>query len=259
MRHLSIVPRYRSVSAWSQHVPIAHWLVESLRPRTVVELGTYRGVSFFAFCEAAEHYSPETFIHAVDTWQGDEHLGFYGEEVFEKVSEYWGRHHKTHSALIRSTFEEAAGHFGEKSINLLHIDGLHTYEAVRHDYETWLPLVAEDGVILFHDINVRTRGFGVWKLWEELKAEHPDEYLESLNGSGLGLLFLGGTNKPDQEEWQRVMPLMTAKGLILESLGQEVAKVEAARREIGALKAQLARITESSFLKLLVKIQSLFR
>lgn len=259
MKHLSLVPRYSAASAWSQHVPVAHWLIESLQPRTVVELGTYLGTSFFAFCEAAEQYSPETFIHAVDTWQGDEHAGVYGEDVYQKVAAHWACYHKQRSSLIRSTFDEAAGYFSHGSIDLLHCDGLHTYEAVRHDYETWKPHMAEDGVVLFHDINVRTRGFGVWKLWDELNAERPGECLALRNGHGLGMLFLGGRKKPSQEEWEQIMPAMTAKGLILEKMVHEAVKADAAAHEFRMLKAELTRIKQSRRWRICAKLRSIFR
>ena len=54
-----------------EHVPVAHLLIEKIRPDIVVELGTHYGVSYFSFCEAAENYSPVTRVYA-DTWEGDE-------------------------------------------------------------------------------------------------------------------------------------------------------------------------------------------
>ena len=55
--------------------------------------------------------------------------------------------------LIRSKFSEAVTQFEDESIDLLHIDGYHTLKAaVTEDYETWLPKLRGNGVILFHDI-----------------------------------------------------------------------------------------------------------
>ena len=90
-------------------------------------------------------------------------------------------------------------------MDLLHLDGFHTYDAARRDYETWSGAVREGGVMLFHDIAVRDpgRGFGVFQLWEELKARFPTA--EFAHSSGLGVLFR--TAPPDlprlREEWRR--------------------------------------------------------
>src|SRR6202012_256569 len=67
-------------SAWTTHVPFAHWLVAAHRPRSIVELGTHNGVSYAAFCEAVQRTRIDCRSLAVDTWQGDEHAGFYGAE-----------------------------------------------------------------------------------------------------------------------------------------------------------------------------------
>ena len=107
MKSLKLVPRYTEESSWWEHVPIAHWLVETLQPNCVVELGTHYGVSFFSFCEAAEEYSPDTHVYAIDTWAGDFQAGYYANEVYEKVKSHRDQYHKNRSTLIRSTFEEA--------------------------------------------------------------------------------------------------------------------------------------------------------
>jgi hypothetical protein len=74
-------------SAWHHHAPFAFWLTEALRPSIFVELGTHNGFSYLAFCQAVQRLGGMTKCYAVDTWKGDEHAGFYGEEVFAKLNE----------------------------------------------------------------------------------------------------------------------------------------------------------------------------
>src|SRR4051794_31520407 len=78
-------PVYLARSAWLEHIPFAFWLTQQQKPRTFVELGTHYAPSFFAVCQAVEKLSLTTRCYAVDTWKGDEHAGFYGEEVYSAV------------------------------------------------------------------------------------------------------------------------------------------------------------------------------
>lgn len=187
-------------NAWVGHLPFAAWLVQEISPTVVVELGTHTGNSYFAFCQSIVESELATKCYAVDTWQGDEHAGQYGDEVFGKVSKHNDANYAGFSRLLRMTFDDALSYFSDKSIELLHIDGLHTYEAVRHDFETWLPKLAAGAIVLFHDTNVRERGFGVWKLWEELQALYPNN-LEFLHSHGLGVLQLDGATDARKLPW----------------------------------------------------------
>lgn len=82
-------PLRLSASAWAEHVPFAMFLVDLLRPRTIVELGTFSGVSYCPFCQAVKEPGLDTGCYAVDTWKGDPQTGFFGPEVLEDLK----RHH----------------------------------------------------------------------------------------------------------------------------------------------------------------------
>ena len=71
--------------AWIEHLPFALWLMGAARPRTVVELGTHTGNSFFAFCQGSKFHELNARLWSVDTWRGDAHAGYYGDSVYEAV------------------------------------------------------------------------------------------------------------------------------------------------------------------------------
>jgi glycosyltransferase involved in cell wall biosynthesis len=183
------VPRDFVASAWIEHAPFAFWIVEALKPRRLVELGTYAGFSYLAFCQAVRRSALDTACVAIDTWEGDVHSGRYGPNVLRGLRRRHDRKYGAFSRLIQSTFDGANPDFADRSIDLLHIDGLHTYEAVKHDFETWLPKLSDRAVVLFHDSNVRNVDFGVFRLWEELQTRFPG--FEFRHGFGLGVLGVG--------------------------------------------------------------------
>lgn len=183
-------PEPRAIcSAWSGHVPFAHWLIGATAPRLFVELGTNRGGSYTAFCSAVVRHQTNTRCFAVDTWRGDKHTGAYGEGVFRSLQEFHDSHYARFSELMRCTFSDALSHFSDGSIDLLHIDGYHTYDSVARDFQSWLPKLSARGVVLLHDTNERQGDFGVWKLWESVKSHYPS--FEFLHSHGLGVIATG--------------------------------------------------------------------
>ncbi len=181
--------RLTTGSTWVGHIPFAMWLVDLLRPATIVELGSASGESYCAFCQAVRQLELPTRCFSVDTWIGDHQTGFYSQSVYEDLNTHNDTQYKDFSTLLRMRFDEALKQFPDNSIDLLHIDGLHTYEAVKHDFETWQPKLSPSATVLFHDICIRIKDFGVWRFWDEVKSSGP--HFEFGHSCGLGVLAAG--------------------------------------------------------------------
>jgi predicted O-methyltransferase YrrM len=177
-------------SAWSGHYDFAYDLVANTKPSKIVELGTHRGNSLFSFAQAVKDLKLDTELHPIDTWEGDEHAGYYGEEIYQEFTEIIEKYYSDLGITPhRMFFDDALEKFEDNSIDILHIDGLHTYEAVKHDFEMWLPKVKnKTGIILLHDVCEKSDDFGVYKLWEELKERYKTITFEHYHG--LGVIFL---------------------------------------------------------------------
>lgn len=180
--------RNSPIRDWWGHVPFATTLVDLLRPATLVELGVYRGDSFSAFCQAVMMLSLPTKCTGIDAWIGDENTGPQAEEDIKELFEFISKRY-SFATLLKSYFDDAVGSFAPDSINLLHIDGCHRLEAVRSDFAQWLPKLAPEGIILFHDIAIGGHvSVGVDIFWRELKLLYPGAFFEFAHSWGLGVL-----------------------------------------------------------------------
>ena len=162
----------------------------------LVELGTYSGSSFAAFCQAMQACGVEGRCYGIDLWEGDVHMGKFDETLYREIADYLAAHYPGIATLVRKDFDAASADFADGSIDLLHIDGTHTFEAVRNDFHTWLPKMSERGVVLFHDVNVNVRehGPGVGQVRREeilRQREGSLPALEFLHCWGLGVLVVG--------------------------------------------------------------------
>jgi len=189
--------RHLVVSTWMDHLPFGYDLVAAMKPELLVELGTYSGLSYFTFCQAMREQNVDGLAYAIDTWDGDAHTGEYDDSIFRLVDDHARDYYRGISYLLRMRFDEAAPQFDEGSIDLLHIDGLHTFDAVKHDFETWFPRVRPGGIVLFHDIEARMPEFGVRQFWAELSAQHQSFAFK--HGYGLGVLRKPGGNREYSE------------------------------------------------------------
>lgn len=180
--YLTIINKYPS--AWIGHNQFAIELVKMLNPNTIVDLGVDYGFSTFSLA-----YPKIGKVYGVDWFQGDAHAGH--RDTYELVMEQYdllkNEYGISNIEFIKSDFNDLAKKW-DIPIDILHIDGLHTYDAVKLDFETWSKFTTENSVILFHDVESFPDSVG--KFFNEL-----DGYkLINTGSAGLGVYTLNFTN-----------------------------------------------------------------
>lgn len=229
-------------SAWCELIPALLALFAICRPRRFVELGVQHGMGFFAACDASERLATHTQCVAVDSWLKSAASGQAASEVFEQFRAELTKHFPT-QIFIQARFKDAAACFDEASIDLLDIDGSHSYAAVRQDFETWLPRMSPRGVVVLHNINSQEDGAGVWRLWEELQAAYPSFSL--LHSGGLGVVYVGSqTNRISAlfALLKKDRAYVSVAREYLKSLGKLSSQAASARDQFFERENQLTRI-----------------
>lgn len=130
-------------SAWKGHELFARWLVSFLQPKVTVELGVDFGYSTFILAEK----NPGT-VYGIDCFNGDEIIGQRCTLPF--VQDFISKNQIKNIQLIKGYFDQVSQNW-QLPIDILHIDGLHTYDAVKSDYLNYKNFLHENSVIMFHD------------------------------------------------------------------------------------------------------------
>jgi predicted O-methyltransferase YrrM len=119
-------------------------LVRELQPNLVVEIGRYRGGSTLLLAAALDG---KGIVHSydIDTRQGRDGNGL-DRELVAALERFGLRErvelHVADSRTVRPPSEP---------IDVLFVDGDHSEEGVRADFEHWSPRVRVGGHVLFHD------------------------------------------------------------------------------------------------------------
>jgi hypothetical protein len=180
-------PRVVRESAWLEHIPFMFWITKALKPKLFVELGVHYGVSFFAYCQAVDKFSLESRAIAIDNWIGDAQAGFFENSVFEDFRQNLNNY-KYFARYIRADFDKALIEVKNESIDFAHIDGFHSYDAVKSDFEYIFPKLKSNAVLIFHDTHEKAQGYEVYRFWDEIKVKYCTR--EFSFGHGLGIVFM---------------------------------------------------------------------
>lgn len=164
-----------------------------LAPRAVVEIGTCRGGTFYLLCKASDSYASILTIDIKMPWWRKRLVRSFVRPCQTPIIVRGDSHQQSTINTVKDSLQN--------KIDLLFIDGDHSYNGVRKDFTDYSPLVRKGGWIAFHDIipanltedGIRRRGWtgGVPKYWNELKRSHEHfEIIDNPNqdGAGIGVL-----------------------------------------------------------------------
>ncbi|MDR1041290.1 MAG: class I SAM-dependent methyltransferase [Deltaproteobacteria bacterium] len=185
-------PEHVVNSTWHENIPLAFWMAKILRPSVFVELGTENGASYMPFCQVIKRFGAPTKCHAIDLWKPLNKGDNSHQYKFDLVNGHSELHYQGFSTIHRASFDDCVDMFDAGEIELLHIDGRHSYEETRHNFDAWADkLSREKGIVIVHDINVvwESENFGVYRFWDGMRGKYPS--FTFAVGAGLGVLGVG--------------------------------------------------------------------
>lgn len=154
-------------------------------PEIIVEIGTKDGGNSFLFLKTLEK---------IDTYIGiDLMVKNYGKLKYlvKNDSNIFSIHSNSRFPEVIYIIKKL---LKGRSIDFLFIDGDHSYEGVKADFEIYSPLVKEGGLIAFHDIVPDKKANGslwageVHRFWQEIKDNYDyKEFVEDHEQSGFGI------------------------------------------------------------------------
>jgi cephalosporin hydroxylase len=168
-------------------------IIADLKPNTLLEIGSNKGGTLLVLSRLA---AADALVVSLDLPGGDFGGGYkdYHVPIFKRFTHGNQQMHlvrgDSHSAQMETAVREVVG---SRKLDLLFIDGDHTYEGVKRDFETYSTLVRPGGVIAFHDIaENKMETCQVSRFWQEIKSRYRhEEIVESASQgwAGIGILY----------------------------------------------------------------------
>ena len=153
-------------------------LLKTRKLKTVVEIGTAQGGTFYTWCKIA---TSDAFIISIDLPGGPFGGGYTLKDV-KKFKKYRKQKQKVYflrkDSHRQDTKDRLVKILDGRKIDFLFIDGDHRYRGVKKDFQLYSPLVKQNGLVVFHDIlhHPKVPACKVEKFWNEIKSKY--KYIE---------------------------------------------------------------------------------
>ncbi|MGI6259089.1 MAG: class I SAM-dependent methyltransferase [Anaerolineaceae bacterium] len=196
--------------------PILISIVKSMQPKIILELGTAHGNTVANIC--AESNAKIYTVNALPQQIEGEVVTFnLSRETIGSVYIKNGYKDRVTQIYANTKDMDLLNYMEPKSVDLAFIDACHDFDFVINDFHKILPILSEDGVILFHDVHpscnlhyagsyfagmyLRTKGFnvryisgsslGIWAIKEEKTSEKERNFFKHLFFYLIGRSYYG--------------------------------------------------------------------
>jgi predicted O-methyltransferase YrrM len=164
--------------------------VRKLNPQTVLEIGTHRGGTLYLWARLAR---PDATLISIDLPGGKFGGGYspFRAPIYRRMAQKGQKIHlmraNSHSP---ATLIETKRLLSGQPVDFLFIDGDHSFEGVKQDWEMYSPLVRAGGLVVFHDVAGNYEDTQVKAFWDTIKTGYPhSEYKVHPDGLyGIGVL-----------------------------------------------------------------------
>jgi cephalosporin hydroxylase len=149
-------------------------ILKGRKLRTIVEIGTGKGGTLYAWCSIAE---PDALILSIDL-PGGPFGGGYSLKDMRRFRTYKRKNQTLYffrkDSHKKGTRQELMRKLKGRKIDFLFIDGDHRYRGVKKDWTLYAPLVKRNGLVVFHDIlfHPKMPRCRVDRLWNEIKTQY---------------------------------------------------------------------------------------
>lgn len=163
----------------------------SLQCKNILEVGSYLGGTFYVMCKLSH---PDGLKISIDyPFYDNQAEEIAAKKVYDKMKTFAENVHiLTADSHLEETKNNLFSILNNEKLDFLFIDGDHSYEGVKQDFEMYSPFVKKGGYIGFHDINDRPlhRDLGcyVHQFWNELPNENKIEFNSKSVAMGIGVI-----------------------------------------------------------------------
>lgn len=232
-------PRNITRSRSLLHVPFLFWLMETIQPTRVVQLGLEDPTCFLALCQAADKLGLEAILMGV-------HLNPEKPAMSPTMAEQHATLYGDFSFVVSEDFARAARQVRGGQIDLLVIDTLLSDEHVMALRAHWMPLLSERAVVVFHDPDNHVAGPEARQYVDSLLRARPGIRFPQTH-PGLDVVLLGG-QQPERltrmAELEQGMPGYLAAWQVFARLGQGLENDQLSRSRLIALNKSTQEVKE---------------